>query len=108
MRSTLSHVRWSAPQESTPRFRREARGPVPLPRRRGVLRQLVADDPAALHDEPDALQLGNIRERVAGDRDDIGIFALFDRSDVILPAERLGVDDSGGLDRARGAHMRLL
>src|SRR5260370_40657424 len=57
----------------------------PLPRRRRVLGQLVADDPAALHHDLDALKLGDVRQRIARDRDEIGIFTLLDRPDLALP-----------------------
>src|SRR5260370_22258783 len=82
--------------------RRESAGSRQLPRRRCVLPQLVADDPAALHHELDALELGDVCARIAGNRDEIGIFAFLDRTDLILPPQRLGVDDGGGLDCARG------
>src|SRR5215475_1203267 len=69
-----------------------------LPRRRCVLRQLVADDLAALHHELDALKLGDVRQWIAGNSDEISIFPFLDRPDLILPPQRLGIDDGGGLD----------
>src|SRR5215475_11254526 len=86
----------------------QARGPAPLPRRRRVLRQLVADDLAAFHHELDALKLGDVRQRIARHRDDVRVLAFLDRADLVLPPQYLGVDDGGGLDRPHGTHMGLL
>src|SRR6266478_6697423 len=96
-------------RQSAPRASAAKRGgPATLPRWRSVLRQLVADNPAALHHELDALKLGDVRQRLAGNRDEIGIFAFLDRPDLILPPQRLGVDDGGGLDCTRRTHVCLL
>src|SRR5499427_3896000 len=80
----LSALKARSPDTALPP---QARGPAPLPRRRRVLRQLVADDLAALHHELDALKLGDVRQRIARHRDDVGVFAFFDRPDLFLPAQ---------------------
>ena len=43
--------------------------------------EVVANDLAALHDELHALQLGDVGQRIAGDRDEIGELAFGDRAD---------------------------
>src|SRR5882672_11652625 len=49
-------------------------------------RQLVAHHHAALHHELHAFHLAQVRDRVAGHRNDVGELALFDGADVVLPA----------------------
>jgi hypothetical protein len=49
-------------------------------------RQLVSHDQAAFHHEPDSFHFGDILERIAGDGDDVGELAFFDRSDLAFPA----------------------
>src|SRR6266567_1706769 len=68
-------------------------------RYRGRQRQIIADDFAALHDEFHPLKFGDVLERVAGNGSEIGEFALLDRTDAVLPAQRLGVDDGSALER---------
>src|SRR3546814_1832591 len=48
-----------------------------------------------LHHGVDAFELAHVGQRVAVDRDDVGIAAYRDSADVLLASERLG----GGLDR---------
>jgi hypothetical protein len=71
-------------------------------------RQLVTDDLAALHDKFDPLKLGDVRKRIARHRDEVGVLALVDRTDVVLPAQHFGVVDGSGLDRLRGGQLRVL
>src|SRR5215470_10932619 len=61
--------------------------------------QLVEMHDAALHDEPDALQQGNVPERVAGHRDQVRILTLRDAADPFFPPEDLGVKAGGRDDR---------
>jgi hypothetical protein len=52
--------------------------------------EFVFDYGAAFHDPEDALQLGDVGERVVADGDDVGEFAVLEGADAILPAEELG------------------
>ena len=63
---------------------------------------VVADDFSALHHKLDALELGDVYERVARDGDQVGVLALVDGSDLILPSQHLGIDCGCGLNGARG------
>src|ERR1700722_10160328 len=69
---------------------------------------VVPNDFSALHHKLDALEFGDVSERVARDGDQVGVLALVDGSDLILPSQRLGVDCSCGLDGARGTHTSAL
>jgi len=51
--------------------------------------QFVLDDLSALHHEFDSLHLGDVLQRVPGDGDDIGVFALLERTDLVLPSHHL-------------------
>src|SRR2546426_10629993 len=62
------------------------------------------DDLAADHDVDDALQLGDVLERVALDRDDVGELAGLEGSDPVVPAQRLRGDAGPGLDRLHRRH----
>src|SRR5262245_41242611 len=52
----------------------------------------VANDLAAFHHEPHALQFGDVRQRIAGDGDQVGVLALVNRSKAIQPSHDFGVD----------------
>jgi hypothetical protein len=41
--------------------------------RTSVEREVIADDLASLHHEPDALELADVGERIAGNGDEIGV-----------------------------------
>jgi hypothetical protein len=75
-------------------------------RHRGGRRQFVADNLAALHDEFHPLKLGDVLERIAGNGREIGEFALLDRTDAVLPAQRFRVDDGSALERLAGVSRR--
>jgi hypothetical protein len=59
-------------------------------------------DDAVLHDEIDLLEQRNIRERIAGYRDDVGIFAGLNRADPVFPAEQGGSLDGCPLRQSPG------
>jgi len=44
-------------------------------------------DHSVLHDEDDAFRRGDVLQRVAGNRDDVGQLARGERADAALPAE---------------------
>src|ERR1700691_1395969 len=69
---------------------------------------IVPDNLPALHHKLDALQFGDIGQRVPGDGDQIGVFTLVDRTDAILPTQRLGIDRGGALDGARRGQSAVL
>jgi hypothetical protein len=46
-------------------------------------RRLFLEDHAALHDEADLLHHRNVGERIALDRDDVGVLARLDRADRV-------------------------
>ena len=54
--------------------------------------------------EFDSLQFGDVLKRVAGDGDDVRIFAFFDGADLVLPAHHLRGRCGGGLNRLRCGH----
>src|SRR5262249_37545758 len=45
---------------------------------------------AALHDESDPFELRDVAKRIAGDRNDVGELAAFDRADTVAPPHDLG------------------
>src|SRR6266566_3676912 len=55
-------------------------------------RQLIAYDFAALHYEPYALQLADVRQGIPRNSDQVGKFAPLDRADLILQPQHFGVD----------------
>src|SRR5262245_55895077 len=75
--------------------------PSSLLLRRHRLGHLAADDLSTFHHESDSLQFGDVRDRIAGDRNQIRKFPLVDRADLILPAHHLGIDDRTALNRPR-------
>ncbi len=64
-------------------------------------------DDAAFHDECDFLQDADVRQRVAGNRDDVGEVAGLQRADLPLPAEQLGAVQRAGLKRGQRRHAVL-
>src|SRR6058998_609116 len=62
---------------------------------------LVFEDGAAFHHEGDALELGDIAQRIAASRDQIGELPGFDRADAIAPAHDLGSGPGCRDDRRR-------
>src|SRR5215813_13048096 len=61
-------------------------------------RQIVPDDLSALHHKFDSLQFRDVGYRVAGHGDQIGVLALLDRADLVLPSHGLGVNHRAALD----------
>ena len=62
----------------------------------------------ALHHEFDALQLGDVGQRIARDGDQIRVFALVDGPDLILPSQRFGVNHGSALKRPHGRQAAVL
>ncbi len=69
--------------------------PNPLP--------LLSDYLSRLHHELHALQLGDVLQRIARYRDNVGELAGLDCAEAVLLAEQLRSDGGGGLD---GLHRR--
>src|SRR5437870_10591341 len=64
-----------------------------------LLLAIIFDDRSAFHHELDALQFGDVRSRIAFDRNDVGKAARLKASDAVLPAEQFsGVDGRGAND----------
>ena len=72
------------------------------------MRDVVSYDFSALHDKFDSLKFGNVGQRIAGNRDKIGVLALIDRSDSIRPSKHLCINDGSGLDSPCRAHPSAL
>src|SRR5207245_1077666 len=53
---------------------------------------------AALHDEADALQLGDVLQRIAGHRDEVGEPPGLEGAEVALPSQQLRAHARRGLD----------
>jgi hypothetical protein len=49
--------------------------------------KLIPDNLATLHHEPNSLQLGDVCDGIAGDRDEIGKLGRLDRADAVLPTQ---------------------
>src|SRR2546426_4379171 len=62
------------------------------------------DDLASDHDVDDTLELRDVLERVALDRDEVGELAGLEGADPIVPAQRLRGDARPGLDRLHRRH----
>ena len=62
---------------------------VALHRSIGLTSQIILDDLSALHHKLNALEFGDVLQRVPGNGDDIGVLTLFERTDPILPSQHL-------------------
>src|SRR5580698_2387027 len=61
--------------------------------------EVVAENLSALHDEFDPLEFRDIVRRIASNRNQIGILAFLDGSDLVSPADVFSADRSCGTDR---------
>src|SRR6185369_10294253 len=59
---------------------------------------IVLNDLAALHHKLDSLKFSDIRQWIAGDSDQIGVFALVDGSDPVMPSHHFGVNRGPALN----------
>src|SRR5579862_5120144 len=59
---------------------------------------------AAFHHEGYSLQDVNVRQRVAGNCDDVGEVSGLERADLAFPAEQFGAIQSPGLQRGEWRH----
>lgn len=55
-----------------------------------------------LHHHGEGLKNGNISNRIAVDRDHVGVATRADGTYILLPIEQIGGDHSGGLDPCIG------
>src|SRR5436305_4236903 len=68
------------------------------------LSQIVANHLPALHHKFYAFELGNVLQRIARNRDDIGELSFLDRPDAVLPPHHLRRYRRCGLDGLRWSH----
>src|SRR5262245_37957728 len=70
-------------------------------------RTLIPNDLSALHDEGHARHLGDIRERIARNGDNVGELALLDGADVGRPSDEIRGDRRGRAQRLHRCHPPL-
>src|ERR1700694_964082 len=64
----------------------------------------VLNNFSALHHKFHSLHLGEVLQRVPGNGDDIGIFTLLKRPDLILPSHHLRIHHGRSLESRYGGH----
>src|ERR1700730_492819 len=69
--------------------------------------EIVADDGSILHDEFYGFERANIGGGVAGDRNDMGVVAGLDGSDLLGPADDVGGFDGGSLNGVDRLHAEF-
>jgi len=94
--NVLGHSQHSTVKRSANNKERLA-GPGLLHNLTRFLRAIVTIDCAALHYETDFLQNAYVRERVAGNGNNVGKIAWFKGADLILPTEKLGSIEEAAL-----------
>src|SRR5207249_7484461 len=71
-------------------------------------RSLVPDDLAALHHKFHALKFGDIRQGIAGNGDEVRVFAFLDGTDAIGPAQNLSINNGARLNGLSGRYTSVL
>src|SRR5260370_907324 len=66
--------------------------------------KFISHDLAVLHDEANALELSDVGDRIAGDRDQISEFPRLNRADAILPAQHFRGVGRNGTNHVEGGH----
>ena len=54
------------------------------------------------------MKFGDVGQRISGHRDDVGVFAFFNGSDLVLPTQHFGVGQRSGLNGACRRHSGVL
>src|SRR5579864_1483321 len=75
-----------------------------------VCSEIISDHLSILHDEPDPLELGDVRDRIAGNGNEVRKFSRLNGTDAVLPAQHFrgaGRNRPNHVERRHSGSMQI-